>query len=93
VLAGVVGASSIEVNSLHHQAVDRLGDGLRAVAWSDDGVVEGVESAAPARLLGVQWHPELLPGLPAHDRLLGWLVTEAGRPVAATTDQVSDTAA
>jgi putative glutamine amidotransferase len=93
VLAGVVGATNVEVNSLHHQAVDRLGDGLRAVAWSDDGVVEGVESALPARLLGVQWHPELLPGLPAHDRLLDWLVTEAGRPAAGTTDQVSDTAA
>jgi putative glutamine amidotransferase len=92
-LAGVVGATNIDVNSLHHQAVDRLGDGLRAVAWSDDGVVEGVEAAAPARLLGVQWHPELLPGLPAHDRLLAWLVTEAGRPVAATTDEVSDSAA
>jgi putative glutamine amidotransferase len=92
-LAGVVGATNVEVNSLHHQAVDRLGDGLRAVAWSDDGVVEGVEAALPARLLGVQWHPELLPGLPAHDRLLDWLVTEAGRPAADTTDQVSDTAA
>jgi putative glutamine amidotransferase len=92
-LAGVVGATNVEVNSLHHQAVDRLGDGLRAVAWSDDGVVEGVEAALPARLLGVQWHPELLPGLPAHDRLLDWLVTEAARPAADTTDQVSDTAA
>ena len=92
-LAGVVGATNFDVNSLHHQAVDRLGNGLQAVAWSDDGVVEAVETAAPARLLGVQWHPELLPGLPAHERLLAWLVTEAGRPVAATRDQVSDSAA
>jgi putative glutamine amidotransferase len=92
-LAGVVGATNVKVNSLHHQAVDRLGKGLQAVAWSDDGVVEGVEAAVPARLLGVQWHPELLPGHPAHERLLAWLVTEAGRSVAPTTDQVSDSAA
>src|SRR5256714_251996 len=47
-LAGVVGASQVDVNSLHPQAVDRLGGGLKAVAWSGDGVVEGVEAAGPA---------------------------------------------
>jgi putative glutamine amidotransferase len=44
---------------VHHQAVGRLGDGLRAVAWSDDGVVEAVESERHPFLIGVQWHPEL----------------------------------
>ena len=40
-------AARREVNSFHHQGVDRLGHGLRAVAWSPDGVIEGVE--APGR--------------------------------------------
>lgn len=48
------------VNSRHHQAVKALAASLRAVAWADDEVVEGVESkdATAGWLLGVQWHPE-----------------------------------
>jgi len=48
-----------QVNSLHHQAVKRLGRGLRVTARSEDGFVEAVESAEPYPfLLAVQWHPE-----------------------------------
>src|SRR5262245_29705814 len=43
-LARVYGDTSATVQSVHHQAVGRLGDGLRAVAWAEDGVVEAVES-------------------------------------------------
>lgn len=48
------------VNSRHHQAVKSLAGTLRAVAWAEDGVVEGIESKDPGAgwLLGVQWHPE-----------------------------------
>jgi putative glutamine amidotransferase len=48
------------VNSRHHQAVKRLAPSLRAVAWADDGVIEGVEprDAGAPWLLAVQWHPE-----------------------------------
>jgi len=82
-LASVAGGTALGVNSLHHQAVDRLGAGLRAVAWSPDGVVEGLESDDVfARLLGVQWHPELLVDHRAHERLFTWLVTEATAPLA-----------
>jgi putative glutamine amidotransferase len=58
-LAQAVGSPS-SVNSRHHQAVKRLGDGLRAVAWAEDGVIEGAELANGDRswLLAVQWHPE-----------------------------------
>lgn len=45
------------VNSSHHQAVDRLGTGLRAVQWSDEGVIEGIEHET-LPVWGVQWHPE-----------------------------------
>lgn len=48
------------VNSRHHQAVNELAPALRAVAWADDGIVEGVQWRDPAAgwLIGVQWHPE-----------------------------------
>ena len=47
------------VNSLHAQAIDRLGDGLAIEAESDDGVIEAVRVAgAAAFAIGVQWHPE-----------------------------------
>jgi len=65
------------VNSFHHQAVNRLGAGLRAVAWSSDGVIEGIESPARAFLLGVQWHAECLTDRPAHAALFSGLVTAA----------------
>ncbi len=55
-LAGLTGASVLEVNSFHHQAADELGDGLRAVAWAPDGLVEGIEG--DGFFLGVQWHAE-----------------------------------
>jgi putative glutamine amidotransferase len=58
-VARVYGGRSAQVQSVHHQAVGRLGDGLRAVAWAADGVVEAIESERHAFVVGVQWHPEL----------------------------------
>ncbi|WP_411071801.1 gamma-glutamyl-gamma-aminobutyrate hydrolase family protein [Streptomyces sp. cmx-4-25] len=48
-----------EVPTYHHQAVDRPGAGLAVSAHAEDGTVEAVELAAPAWVLGVQWHPEM----------------------------------
>jgi putative glutamine amidotransferase len=57
-LDGVVG-EKVESSCYHHQCLDRLGDGMRAVARSEEGVVEGVEIPGGAGwFLGVQWHPE-----------------------------------
>jgi putative glutamine amidotransferase len=62
-LAETLGTDELEVNSMHHQAIKRLGRGLTAVAWAPDQVVEGAELGDPARfVLGVQWHPEELVG-------------------------------
>lgn len=58
VLGEVHGETEIVVHSIHHQAVGRLGRGLRAVAWSPDGVIEAIESPAHV-VMAVQWHPEL----------------------------------
>ena len=57
----VAGSSAGKVSSSHHQAVDRLGKGLRIVGTSPDGVVEAIEWAEPEKmpwLVAVQWHPE-----------------------------------
>ena len=67
----------VGVNSMHHQAVDRVGDGLRAAARAEDGTIEAVESAAGLPVFGVQWHPELLMAHPPQRRLLQWLVDHA----------------
>ncbi|MBI3637521.1 MAG: gamma-glutamyl-gamma-aminobutyrate hydrolase family protein [Candidatus Rokubacteria bacterium] len=64
-LGDVLGRLDIAVNSMHHQAIDRLGRGLRAVAWAPDGIIEGIEFVERRGFaLGVQWHPE---DLAAHD--------------------------
>ncbi|HLH22971.1 MAG TPA: gamma-glutamyl-gamma-aminobutyrate hydrolase family protein [Chloroflexota bacterium] len=63
-LAAVLGAAALDVNSIHHQAVARLADGWRPVAWAPDGVVEGIEHPAHPFALAVQFHPEEL--VPAH---------------------------
>jgi putative glutamine amidotransferase len=60
------------VNSEHHQAIGTLGDGLRAVAWSSDGVIEAVERDL---WVGVQWHPEYMTNERAeHLNVFRWLV-------------------
>jgi putative glutamine amidotransferase len=58
-LAGILGALEVDVNSFHHQAIKRLGQGLADVAWAPDSIIEGVELSEPDRfVVGVQWHPE-----------------------------------
>ncbi len=57
-LADVLGAERIWVNSFHHQAVKDVAPPLEAVAWSADGVVEAVELPGRGFVVGVQWHPE-----------------------------------
>ena len=58
-LHDLLGESSMMVNSLHSQGIDRLADGVSVEAIADDGVVEGFSvDAAPGFTLAVQWHPE-----------------------------------
>jgi putative glutamine amidotransferase len=61
------------VNSLHHQVVDRVGEGLVISAVAPDGVVEGLETT-DGNVLAVQWHPELLH---APDPAFRWIVDAA----------------
>ncbi len=78
-LAAVLGRTELEVNSSHHQAIGRLGEGLRAVAWAPDGIVEAVEGNGERFLLAVQWHPERIADRPGQLALFRALVEAAGR--------------
>jgi len=61
-LASLLGSSPDPVNSRHHQAVSTPGEGLRVTARSPDGVIEAIEAPTGDFRMGVQWHPERLPG-------------------------------
>ncbi len=54
------GGEQALVNSHHHQAIETVGEGLRATAWTSDGLIEALEEQRTDRWgLGVQWHPEI----------------------------------
>ena len=76
-LARLIGGAgqNLQVNSFHLQAVDRLAIGLRANAYSPDGLIEGLETE-DGQILGVQFHPERLGG-GVWDCLFGHLVERA----------------
>ena len=73
-LYNIYACEKLMVNSFHHQVVDNTGNLFRAVAWSDDGLIEAMESTEHKALLGVQWHPEWLEE--EGRRLFDWLVEE-----------------
>jgi putative glutamine amidotransferase len=75
----VLGSTELEVNSAHHQAVDRLAPGLRALARAADGIVEAVRKTDTDFFLGVQWHPERITER-AEQRALFEAFVEACRP-------------
>jgi putative glutamine amidotransferase len=74
----LAGRAEMEVNSYHHQSVERPGTDLRVSAVSPDGVIEAVEDATGRFLIGVQWHPERgWRGDPASQALFKALIEQA----------------
>lgn len=71
---GSVFGEHTEARCHHHQGFGRLGAGLRAVAWAEDGIVEGVELDEHRFTVGVQWHPERS----GHDGLFDALTAATG---------------
>lgn len=59
-LYAIVGKNNLESNSFHHQGIKQLAPEFTANAWSEDGLIEGIEKHGPAPILGVQWHPEMM---------------------------------
>ena len=69
-------SSRVPVNSMHHQGIKQLGSGLVASAIAPDGLIEAVEGADDAFLIGVQWHPEVFEMADPHVRhLFGGFIT------------------
>jgi putative glutamine amidotransferase len=60
----------VHVNSMHHQGVKSLGDGLLVSATADDGLIEAIEGRSDGFLVGVQWHPEVFEMADPHSRHL-----------------------
>jgi putative glutamine amidotransferase len=76
-VASLLGRTQLGVNSFHHQAIDRLGDGLRVAGRSEDGLVEAIEDPERDYVVGVQWHAECLVEDETHRRLFSALVDAA----------------
>jgi putative glutamine amidotransferase len=77
-LASLNGASEGTINSSHHQAIDRPGENLRVTVLASDGTIEGVEWTGDSNwVVGVQWHPERMPGDPLAERLFSDFVAAA----------------
>lgn len=76
-LADLLGATSVPVNSLHHQAVHEVAASFEVVARAPDGVIEGLEHPDHPFAVAVQFHPEeLVPGHEASERLLARFIDE-----------------
>lgn len=76
-MVGVFGRIRFRVNSLHKQAVDRLGKDLRVVGRDRDQIVQCIEEEGGLPIVGVQWHPEYLFYIPTQLNLFRWLVKQA----------------
>lgn len=59
-LADILGTTEIDANTLHHQAIKDVGEGLVVTARAEDGVIEGIERPDKRFVIGVQSHPEAL---------------------------------
>lgn len=80
-LAKILGAAEIPVVSWHHQAVQNVPVGWQVVATAADGLIEAMEYTQHPWMLALQWHPELSPNYPAHQRLFQNLIQAAAYPI------------
>lgn len=76
-LASILGDRELSVNSSHHQAIKKIGQGLQITAHAPDGIVEGLEDPRHPFYVGVQWHPEDMPGEPSASTLFRAFVEAA----------------
>jgi putative glutamine amidotransferase len=80
-LHAITGRRRLAVNTFHHQAIDRLGEGLEVIARAPDGTIEAVVDPSARFHLAVQWHAEVLTHRPEHAAVMRALVdAAAARP-------------
>lgn len=73
----IVGRGKISVNSLHHQAIQDLGQNIQPIAFDNDQLAQSITATDLPNMLGVQWHPEYLFYLKAQRGIFAWLVKKA----------------
>lgn len=76
-IADIFRTTRLRVNGLNHQAVDRLGENIRAVAFDTVGITQAIERTDRPFIIGVQWHPEFLPQVAIQRRIFQGLVKHA----------------
>jgi len=76
-VGGITSRAEIEGKSYHHQAIDRVGAGLRVVGRGEDGTIEAIEATDRPWLIGLQWHPERTPDDEATRRMFDDFVRAA----------------
>jgi len=76
ILTNVLRVKHLDVNSIHHQGIKTLGNGLRASAKSPDGLIEGIEHTLHPFCVGTQWHPEEFDDTPSRS-LFGAFIEKA----------------
>lgn len=79
ILKRILKEERIAVNSMHHQGIRDIGEGLRAAAHDPEGLVEAVEATDASFIIGVQWHPEFLSPGSTMDALFEELVSQAAQ--------------
>lgn len=81
-ISQILCARDIRVNSIHHQALKEIGEGLHMSAADDYGVPQVLEhDAEPPRFIGVQWHPELMPLNAKQRRLFKHLLMQTAHKI------------
>lgn len=82
-LAQLLGTTDAPVNSIHHQGIDKLADGLVATAFAPDGLIEAYEMPSKYFVVSVQWHPEaIVADIPAQRGLFSGFVRAARDKIA-----------
>lgn len=87
-LKQLAGAGQVQINSSHHQSIDRPGHRLRVTARGSDGIIEAVELQSPeVWVVGVQWHPERMPDDSFAQKLFAEFVTAARKARLESTEK------
>jgi putative glutamine amidotransferase len=90
-LSNILAQHELNVNSSHHQAINRLGDGLHVTAHAPDGIIEGLEDPRHPFYVGVQWHPEDMTGESSATSIFGAFVDAARKYAEEKTQLATET--